>query len=304
MESLEARNLFSVNGLVAVITGGGSGLGRTLALALDANGASKVFVIGRRESKLQETASLGLKGSIIPVVGDVTSKESLKAAVEKVAAQTTHIDLLVVNSGIMGPSGAPPPKSDGSPATVAELQEFLWTPSLEEFSQVTDTNFTGAFYTSVAFLSLLDAANAKHLPPVSGILSPPRPRIIIMSSNAAFIRQVSVAGYAYGGSKAAATLLTKMLSTTLLGHHIRVNGIYPGPYHSEMTNFIYEASGIGGKGISEGSFPKEFIPLTRSGAPEDIAGIILWMAGAAGGYLNGSIIVTDGGRLSAMPSSY
>ncbi|UKZ58373.1 hypothetical protein TrVGV298_012241 [Trichoderma virens] len=109
MESLEARNLFSVNGLVAVITGGGSGLGRTLALALDANGASKVFVIGRRESKLQETASLGLKGSIIPVVGDVTSKESLKAAVEKVAAQTTHIDLLVVNSGIMGPSGAPPP---------------------------------------------------------------------------------------------------------------------------------------------------------------------------------------------------
>ncbi|KAK5994943.1 Short-chain dehydrogenase/reductase SAT3 [Cladobotryum mycophilum] len=303
MAHLESSTLFSVKGLVAVITGGGSGLGKNMALALDANGASKVFIIGRRESKLSETAVLAINGSIIPIVGDVSSKESLQAAYDQITLQTDYIDVLVANSGIVGPSANPPPQPNGSQPTLLDLQRHLWAMPMEDFSQVSHVNVTGAFYTVIVFLPLLDAANRNRSPAIPGVLSPPRPQIIIMSSIAGFLR-VGVGGFAYHASKAAVNLLIKMLSTTLAKHHIRVNGIAPGPYYSELSAGLYEKQGIVGQGISEGSFPSDFIPLTRAGAPEDIAGIILWMAGAAGGYLNGTVVVSDGGRLGAFPSTY
>ena len=93
-------------------------------------------------------------------------------------------------------------------------------------------------------------------------------------------------GFAYHASKASTNLVIKMLSMALAKYQIRGNGITPGPYYSEMTAGIYARQGIPGQGVSEGSFPSTFIPLTRSGAPEDIARVILWMAGSAGGYLH------------------
>src|ERR1700749_2354116 len=73
------------------------GLGRMMARALAANGASKVFIIGRRESNLKETADSVPGGTIVPLVGDVTSKPSLQQCVEQVKAQVDHIDVLVAN---------------------------------------------------------------------------------------------------------------------------------------------------------------------------------------------------------------
>jgi NADP-dependent 3-hydroxy acid dehydrogenase YdfG len=66
MSNLEAAQLFSVNGLVAVITGASSGLGEIMAHALDINGAAKVFILGRRESKLREVASRAVRTDISP----------------------------------------------------------------------------------------------------------------------------------------------------------------------------------------------------------------------------------------------
>src|ERR1700753_2919270 len=102
---IDAAGLFSVNGLVAVITGGGSGLGAMMARALAVNGAAKVFIIGRREISLKEVAS-SLPGidSIVPIVGDVTSTDSLINCVERVKKQVGHVDVLIANSGITGPS--------------------------------------------------------------------------------------------------------------------------------------------------------------------------------------------------------
>ncbi|KAK3942746.1 3-oxoacyl-reductase [Diplogelasinospora grovesii] len=300
MANLQASTLFSVNGLVAVVTGGGSGLGRSMTLALDANGASKVFIVGRREDKLRETAALATRGSVIPIAGDVTSKESLQAVYDQIALQTDHIDLLVANSGIMGPQpGFPPGK-----LTLAELQKNLSERPMEDFSQVFRVNVTGAFYTAVVLLPLLDAANTKRAPVVPGVLSPARPQIVIMSSVAGYARDASVGGVGYNSSKAAVNALIKMLSTTLAPYHIRVNGIAPGPYYSEMTAGTFGKLGLLGQGLSEGSIPAGFIPLTRSGGEEDIAGIILWLAGAAGGYVNGNIVITDGGRVAVTPSTY
>ncbi|KAJ5444845.1 3-oxoacyl- reductase [Penicillium daleae] len=162
MENLKSPKLFSVKGLVAVITGGGSGLGRNMALALDANGASKVFIIGRREHKIKDTAASAVNGSIIPVVGDISSKESLQTAYDQISSKAEYIDLLVANSGMVGPSANPPARQKGSEPTLLELRDYLWATPMDQFSEVSHVNITGTFYTAVAFLPLLEAANAKR----------------------------------------------------------------------------------------------------------------------------------------------
>lgn len=304
MAHLDASQLFSVQGLVAVITGGGSGLGRTMAVTLAQNGASKVFIIGRRTAALEETASLASRaGVIIPVVGDIGDKESIEAAYKTVASQTDYIDLLIANSGIVGPRNEVPPDSDGV-VTLERLREQLWSVSMEDMTNTLHVNVTGTYFTAVAFLPLLDAANKRRPPqvPNSGVLSPPRPQIIITSSIAGFMRKVTT-GYAYQTSKAATTSLIKSLSTGLLEYNIRVNGIAPGIYPSDLTIDTLQKVGTQ-HGITEGDFPKAIIPLGRAGAEQDIGGLTLFLAGASGGYLNGMVVVTDGGRVAAFPSSY
>ncbi|KAJ5160063.1 Short-chain dehydrogenase/reductase SAT3 [Penicillium canariense] len=304
MSNLQASNLFSVQGRVAVITGGGSGLGRTMARALAINGASKIFVLGRREDALRDTAALAQDGLIIPIKCDITSKESLEAAYQAVAAQTTHVDVLFANGGILGPlMRPPPPKADGSLPSLAEVREELFNIPMAEFTKVMDVNVTGSYYTVLAFLPLLEAANQRRPAPQIGVLSPPTAQVVITSSIAGFNRKVPFS-YAYNVSKAAVTHLIKSLSTNLSPYDIRVNGIAPGLYHSEMAENLFADGGIQGSGISDGSFPREMIPLTRGGSSEDIAGLILWMVSTSGGYLNGTMMLTDGGRIGSVPNTY
>ena len=275
-----------------------------MARALGANGASKIFVLGRREEVLNETAAQVPDIPVIAVQCDVTSKESLDKAYEAVAAQTSHVDLLLANSGIMGPlMRALPPKADGTPPTLSEVRESLYNIPMEEFTKVMDVNVTGAYYTVLAFLPLLEAANKRRPAPQTGVLTPPSAQVVITSSIAGFIRRPPFS-FAYNASKASTTHLVKMLSTTLHPWHIRVNGITPGLYHSDMASHIFADGGIQGSGISEGSFPRELIPLTRGGSEEDMAGLIVWMASASGGYLNGAIMLTDGGRVGSVPATY
>ncbi|KAF7593352.1 hypothetical protein BBP40_011642 [Aspergillus hancockii] len=301
MSHLQASNLFSVKGLVIVLTGGGSGLGRMMAHTLDANGASKIFIIGRRLEALQDTISQSTNNSLIPIQADISSKSSLEAAYKAIAAQTGHVDLLIANSGILGPNAAPPPPNpDGSLPSLAEVRDKLWSVPTEDFTNVFDVNVTGAYYTVLAFLPLLEAANKRRPRAVKNQTSAPTAQVIITTSIAGFNRKVPVSA-AYNLSKAAANHLVKLLSTTLSAYDIRVNGIAPGIYLSEMSTPNFEE---GDKGVSDGSFPREKIPLTRAGGEEDIAGLILYMASAAGGYLNGNITVTDGGRLGSAPATY
>ncbi|KAL4866309.1 hypothetical protein BDV12DRAFT_210584 [Aspergillus spectabilis] len=304
MSHLEAANLYNAKGLVAVITGGGSGLGRTMALTLAINGASKVFILGRREDALRETVSLApadKQSAIIPIPADVSSQSSLESAYNTISAQTSHVDTLIVNSGILGPPARINAKSDGSLPSIDELKEYLWSIPMAEFNKVFEVNTTGAYYTAIAFLPLLDAANKRRPAPQKNVLSAPLSQIIIISSIAGFSRRVPF-DFAYNLSKSAVNHLVKVLSTSLTDYQIRVNGIAPGLYHSEMS--ADENFEQGDKGVSDGSFDKGKIPMTRAGGEEDIAGLILWMAGGSGGYLNGNITVTDGGRLSVLPTAY
>ncbi|KAJ5563447.1 Short-chain dehydrogenase/reductase SDR [Penicillium sp. DV-2018c] len=303
MAHLQASNLFSVKDRVVVITGGGSGLGRIMAKALDANQVSKIFILGRREDALRETVSQTTNSTVIPITCDITSKDSLEAAYKAVAAQTTHVDLLIANSGTMGPLMKPPvPAADGTLPSLTQIRDELFNIPMEEFNNVMNVNVTGSYYTVLAFLPLLDAANKRRPAPQEDVLSPPTAQVIITSSIAGYIRQVPFS-FAYNASKAATTQLIKILSTTFAHYDIRVNGIAPGLYHSDMADQIFEKNGITGRAISDGSVPRAITPATRGGSEEDMAGLIVWLASTSGGYINGSVVITDGGRLSVVPAS-
>jgi NAD(P)-dependent dehydrogenase (short-subunit alcohol dehydrogenase family) len=275
-----------------------------MAKALDANNVSKIFILGRREAALQETASQTLNGTVIPIQCDITSKESLETAYKAVAAQTTHVDLLVANSGIMGPMmKAPQRAADGSLPSLSTVRDELFNVPMDEFTNVMNVNVTGSYYTFLAFLPLLEAANKRRPEPQQGVLSAPTAQVIITNSIAGYNRKVPFS-FAYNASKAATTHLVKMLSTNFADYGIRVNGISPGLYYSEMAEHVFKDAGLQGRGISDGSFPREMIPATRGGSEEDIGGLIVWLASNSGGYINGNIVVTDGGRISVVPAVY
>lgn len=269
-----------------------------MARALDANGAARVFIVGRREEQLKQTAATGKNGKIAPLVGDVTSKESLQKIADHVSKEFNHLDVLICNSGASGPRSQPPPNKDGSPATLAEIRDFAWNVSVEEFEQANMVNITGVWYTCLAFLPLLEATN-KIRPAPSTM---PRPQIITTSSIGAYNR-VPLGGFAYTASKAGVVHMMKSMSTLLGNFDIRCNVIAPGLYYSEMSAPAFRERSIE-NGHEERSFDRNTIPATRSGHEEDIAGVILWLCSKAGAYINGNVVVTDGGRLGVLPSSY
>ncbi|KAK5222243.1 hypothetical protein LTR72_006500 [Exophiala xenobiotica] len=235
---IEAGNLFRVDGLVAVITGGGSGLGRMMARALAVNGASKVFVIGRREGPLKETASDGPENTIIPIVGDVTSKESLQACVDQVKQYVDSVDALIANSGTSGPS-VPVMDSKQQPVPLLQLAKNMWEPTPEAVTETYAVNITGVHFTIAAFLPLLHEANLKRPQPPNRENFKPRPQIITTGSIGA-VKRNPLGNLSYGPSKAGLHHLTKSLATTLVPHDIRANVIAPGFYYSEMTHDMFK----------------------------------------------------------------
>jgi NAD(P)-dependent dehydrogenase (short-subunit alcohol dehydrogenase family) len=272
-----------------------------MARALAVNGASKVFIIGRRESSLNETAESIPGGSIIPIVGDVTSKQSLRRCFEKVKAQVDHIDVLVANSGISGPGVATVDK-DQKPLPFDQLVENMWKPEPEEVNSTYAVNLTGIHFTVAAFLPLLDAANKLRPEPTKDNFRP-RPQIITTGSIGGFNRR-PLGNFSYGPSKSGVQHLTKQLATALVPYDIRANVIAPGLYYSEMTHGMYQAQGKTEVHNIEGTFSKDVVPATRTGDEQDMAGVILWLCSRAGAYINGCVVVTDGGRLGVVPASY
>ena len=198
---------------------------------------------------------------------------------------------------------APRPKEDGSFPPLSEIQDKLFSVPMDEFNKTLEVNVTGTFYTVLAFLPLLDAANKRRPAPQPGVLAPPTALVVITSSIAGYIRKPPFS-FAYNASKAATTHLTKMLSSSFTPYDIRVNGISPGLYQSDMSDHVFRDQGVDGSGISDESLPRTLVPLGRGGSEQDFAGMIVWLVSASGGYLNGNIIVTDGGRVGSVPATY
>ncbi|KAH8119228.1 NAD-binding protein [Phellopilus nigrolimitatus] len=281
--SLQVESLFSVEGTVAVVTGGGTGIGLMIATALENNGAT-VYILGRRLEVLKNAAEKHAKhGKLIPLQCDVTSRENLISVVETIKQQQGFVNVLVNNSGVMyNVAKAPEPTDD-----IKTFQEKLWSAGTpEEFTKTFDVNVTAVYYTTVAFLELLDAGNRRATSPEE-----PTSQVITISSIGGLRRDEFVFSISYSASKAASNHVGKLLANTLRRWKIRSNVIAPGLYPSEMTG-----------GLSGASPDK--IPLERLGQAQDMGGLALFLVSKAGAYVSGGVHVTDGGRLGLFASSF
>ena len=190
-----------------------------MAKALEANGA-RVYIVGRRVEKLKEAAAQALHGNLIPLQGDVTSQTSLLKITAHIESREGYVNLVIANSGVMGPLNDGLAKGGYS---IGEMQDTLWKTPMEEINQVYNVNITGVYYTAIAFLKLLDAGNKKK-----NIQQ--RSQVIVTSSIGAYFRSVEMPGIAYNTSKAAVNHLIKSLDQSLAKFDIRVNGIAPGTF--------------------------------------------------------------------------
>lgn len=152
----------------------------------------------------------------MPLQCDVTNREDLSSAAKFVERDVGYLNLVVANSGISGPSGDVPPGS-----SIKQLQEILFSIPIEDFTQTYHVNCSAVFYTVLAFLHLLDEGN-KQSNYQGG-----RSQVIATSSIGSFNRRIT-AGFAYGTSKAATTMLLKVLATYLVPYKIRANVLCPG----------------------------------------------------------------------------
>jgi NAD(P)-dependent dehydrogenase (short-subunit alcohol dehydrogenase family) len=186
-------------------------MARTLAI----NGAHRVYIVGRREDALQKVAKSVGTNNIIPIVGDVTSKESLKSIADQVEKEIGYVNVVIANSGIGGPQSRITPET-----TLEDFQKQTWDVDFNDYLQTFSVNTVAVWYTVVAFLALLDKGNKK------GNVHQ-RSQVIATSSIAGFNR-TAPGGYAYGQSKAGTTHMMKQLATALAPYRIRSNAICPG----------------------------------------------------------------------------
>lgn len=263
------------------MTGGGSGIGLMATLALAVNGA-KVYIVGRTSEKLERVKDLysqNIPGQIIPITADMTSKESIQKLVTEIESREKALHILINNAGISSV------KVNTDAEDPKELQQELFVSedsNFEEWEQVFRTNVCQLFFTTTAFLPLLQKGTDLHYGWSSAVIN-----ITSISG----LLKISQHHFAYNSSKAAAIHLTKMLAheVTSSGLKIRVNNIAPGVFPSQMT-------ASGGDGDQKSGVPKskyEHIPAGRPGKDEEMASTVLFTV--ANQYLNGQTIVVDGG---------
>ncbi|OTB01404.1 hypothetical protein M426DRAFT_25708 [Hypoxylon sp. CI-4A] len=297
---MDTSRLFRVDGMVAVITGGGTGLGFTMTKALAGAGAKKVYILGRRLAALEQAAAA--HPNIVPIQCDVTDKAALQSAVDFVTKDVGYVNLFVANSGMVGPNE----KWDHN-LSIAELRKSLFeNVSVDDFTSTLRVNVSGAFFSIVAFLELLDAGNKRALE--GGFGGPTGKGSDVLSIQSQVVVTASIGGFSrhqfsrpsYMASKAAVVQLTKHASTNLARHGIRVNALAPGLFPSEMTSGDMKLLDPSKQGPQDDNF----LPARKYGSEDETAGSILYLASKAGSFCNGTILVTDGGRLSVIPNSY
>ncbi|KAJ7600253.1 hypothetical protein C8J56DRAFT_999647 [Mycena floridula] len=307
--------IFTVDGLVAVVTGGGTGIGLMIATALENNGAT-VYIVGRRKEVLENAAREHNRfDKIIPLVGDITKRESLTSLVDIVKVRHGYIDLLVNNAGIVRnlyfhplpkpphPCPIEPPSPPHSPScdvptnSIKAFQSALWDAgSPDDFADVFATNVTSVYYTTVAFLDLLHQGNIRKQKTPSGAPPYHTSQVLSISSSGAFRADPLILSMSYTLSKVASTHLGKVLANLLAPWGIRSNLLAPGVWPSEMTNTQMSEFKL------DPSTMASSVPLKRAGTAEDMAGAILFLASRAGAYVNGSVFLVDGGRVSSLVS--
>ena len=262
------KDLFSIEGKVALVTGGSRGIGEMIAAGFLANGA-KVYISSRKTETCDATAKRLTKeygGECISIPADLSNLEGIGTLVKELSTKENSLDILVNNAGA----------SWGEP--IEQYSEMGW-------DKVMDTNVKGIFFLTQQLLPLLKK---------SGDAGDPSRVINIGSIDG--IKTGLFDAFSYGPSKAAVHHLTRVLAASLVKDHIIVNAIAPGPFPTWMLS-----TGVGGGGDTDidWSVIGDQNPRGRVGNAEDIAGLAIFLSSRAGAYTVGQTIACDGGVVAS-----
>ena len=268
---------FSVENKVAIVTGGGRGIGKAIALVLAEAGAD-ITVVARTREQVEQTArevrQLGRKALAIPM--DVTNEDQVKEAIKETLSQLGKIDILVNNAGVDSPM-KPVAYIPGIKPPGWELTDGNWKKQLEleEWRRVLEINLTAPF--------LFAQAVGPHF------LKQKKGKVINISSNSAELGTPYCSPYCV--SKAGLSMFTQCLASEWAPFNICVNAIGPGDTNTEMmAQFIKDPV------VAKIVF--DAIPAGRLAEPREMALLALYLASEASNFMNGQTIYIDGGQLS------
>lgn len=256
---MNVKEMFDLSGKVAIVTGGGRGIGLKISEGLAEAGASIVLCSRKLENcqgTAKEISKMGVKA--LPLQCDVKSPRDIQSVVEATLKEFNRLDLLVNNSGVSW--GAPP-------------EEY----PLEGWKKVMDTNMTGVFLFSQIAGRVMIQQKSGNIINIASIMG-----FVGMESDAAD-------AIAYSASKGALIAFTKDLAAKWAKHNIRVNAIAPGWFPTDMSEWILERHGK--KLLSH-------IPMGRFGEGDELKGATVYLASEASRYVTGAILPVDGGYLS------
>jgi meso-butanediol dehydrogenase / (S,S)-butanediol dehydrogenase / diacetyl reductase len=254
-------NVIRLQGETALITGGGTGIGRAIALAFAREGAN-VSVAGRRLEPLQEVArEIEQGGGKALAIGcDVTDAQEATRAVAETAARFGRLTILVNNAGTLHVS------------TIETIPE-------EEWDRVMTVNLKGPFLMSRAALPELRRAGGGAIVNIGSILG------LIGAKERA----------AYCASKGGVTMLTTAMALDHAHENIRVNCICPAIVETDLVRGLFDKASDG-EALRRAR--AALIPLGRMGKPEDVAEMAVFLASRESSWMTGAAIPLDGGLLA------
>jgi gluconate 5-dehydrogenase len=254
---VHARELFDLSGKTAIVTGGGSGIGRQMAEGLADMGANLVLCARKAERCEQAAAELERLGvRALGLACDVRDPAQVEGVVATALAELGRVDVLVNNAGTVW--GAPPEEMP-----------------LEGWQKVIDVNLTGVFlFTQAAGRVMIerDGGSIINIASVAGLRGAP-PEVVNT--------------VVYHASKGGVIAFTRDLACKWARYGIRVNAIAPGWFPSGMSRYVLDR---------HGDELARHIPLGRVGGPHDLKGAIVFLASPASAYVTGHTLVVDGGQ--------
>ena len=253
-----AQGLFSLEGRVALVTGGSRGIGKMIVEGYLAAGCARVYISARKTAQIEEAVAdfeTRYPGKVIGLPVDLSTVEGCRALAKELEAREERLDILVNNAGAAW--GEP---FEGFP-------EAGW-------DKVMDINVKSPFFLTQALHGLMKAAG-----------TPERPAKVINIGSIDGMRLNPWETYSYHASKAAILYLTKRLAARLVTDNIIVTAIAPGAFQSDMNKAARD----------HGDAVAKSIPTKRIGVPEDMAGAAIFLASKAGDYVVGETIAVDGG---------
>ncbi|KAI0845888.1 NAD(P)-binding protein [Daldinia vernicosa] len=298
---LSATSLFSLKGWVAVVTGGGTGVGLMITQTLAANGA-KVYITGRRADVLETSTRIHgsperlgpLGGSIVPIAMDITSKDSVRGVVAEITQKEGFVNVLVNNAAIW--VGRPTAQAEDGPeafseAMLAESNEDNWQKSF-------DVNCTSQYFVTAAFLPLLAKAASGPTGRAGSVIN--------NASVSGILRMSQNCQFSYNVTKAALLHLTRQMAFEFSHEkiNVRVNGLALGYFPSEMT------TGESNDENESTASNERFALLMKSmgaervkrmGTPQEVASVILMLA--TNDFVWGTVSIVDGGMTLTVPAN-